>query len=120
MAERIQFVTHQGKKILLIDFTQCRPEEILQMLPDIQEMVTSEPRASLLTLADFTGAQVRRDVADRIKRILVLDRPHVKHSALVGVEKLPSVFLDAFRTFSRRELPAFKTREEALDWLVTE
>ena len=118
MEERIRFITHQGKKILLIDFSHCSAEEILHLLPDVQELITSEPRSSVLTLGDFTGAEVRKEVADRLKQTLVFDRPYVKHAALVGVEKIPRVFLDSFKTFSQRELPDFKTRQEAMDWLV--
>ena len=120
MDDRIKFVSHQDKKILFIDFSQCTAKEILLMLPEIQDIITSEPRDSVLSMADFTGAEIRHDVADSIKKTLVFDRPHVKHSALVGVEKVPKVFLDAFKTFSRRELPIFQTREEAMDWLVQE
>ena len=120
MEERIRFINHQGKKILLIDFSQCLAEEILKLLPDVQDVITSEPRNSVLALGDFTDAEVRRDVADRIKQTLVFDRPYVKHAAWVGTEKIPKVFLDAFKTFSQRELPPFKTRQEALDWLVKE
>jgi hypothetical protein len=28
------------------------------------------------------------------------------------------VFYENFKSFSQRELPVFKTREEAMDWLV--
>jgi hypothetical protein len=59
-------------------------------------------------------------VATRAKEVLVLDRPYVKKSALIGTENLPHVFYENFKSFSQRELPIFKTREEALEWLVTE
>ena len=39
---------------------------------------------------------------------------------MVGAESLPEVFYKALKTFARREFPRFKTREEALDWLVRE
>ena len=52
--------------------------------------------------------------------MLVLDRPYVKKSAWVGTENLPHVFYENFKSFSQRELPTFKTREEGLDWLVRE
>ena len=55
-----------------------------------------------------------------MKEVAVSDRPYVKRSAIVGAEGLPKVFYEALRTFSRREFPRFKTREEALDWLVKE
>jgi len=52
--------------------------------------------------------------------VLVLDRPYVKKSAWIGTENLPRVFYENFKSFSQRELPLFKTREEALEWLTTE
>ena len=75
---------------------------------------------SVLTLADFGGAQIDKNVATRLREILVLDKPFVKRSAWVGTESLPHVFYEHFKSFSQRELPLFKTREEAMDWLVQE
>ena len=50
----------------------------------------------------------------------MLDRPYLKRSAWVGTESLPKIFYEHMKSFSQRELPSFKTREEALDWLVGE
>ncbi len=75
---------------------------------------------SVLTLADFTGAEIDKKVAIRIKEVLALDRPYVKRSAWVGTESLPHVFYENFKSFSQRDFPTFKTREEAMDWLVAE
>jgi len=50
----------------------------------------------------------------------VFDRPYVKRAAMVGAEHFPRVFYDALKIFSQREFSRFKTREEAMDWLVEE
>ena len=50
----------------------------------------------------------------------MFDKPFVKKSALIGTETLPKEFYEQMKIFSRRELPIFKTREEALAWLVEE
>jgi hypothetical protein len=36
----------------------------------------------------------------------------------VGVDSMPRVFYQNIKSFSQRDLPTFKTREEAMDWLV--
>jgi hypothetical protein len=36
----------------------------------------------------------------------------------MGAENFPHAFAESLRSFSRREFPAFKTREEALEWLT--
>jgi hypothetical protein len=63
---------------------------------------------------------VDKSVATRMKEVLVRDRPYVKRSAWVGVESVPKVYYENIKTFSQRDFPPFKTREEAMDWLVEE
>jgi hypothetical protein len=118
--ERLHFVKHKGHAIYVIDLSHCTPKEILLLLEMIRANISRHAPGSVLTLADFTGAQVDKQVATRAKEILVLDRPYVKKSAWVGTESLPHVFYENFKSFSQRDFPTFKTREEAMDWLVEE
>lgn len=118
--ERLSFVKHKEKAIFLIDFSDCKIKEMLLLLDQVRAAVAQHEKGSVLTLADFTGAEVDKKVATRIKEVLTLDRPYVKKSAWVGTEDLPHVFYENFKSFSQREFPTFKSREEAMDWLVRE
>ena len=118
--ERLRFVKHKGVAIFLIDFSECTTDKVLMLLEHVRAQIARHDKDSLLTLADFTGAQVDKNVATRIKEVLTLDRPFVKRSALVGADSIPHVFYQNFKSFSRREIPAFATREEAMDWLVAD
>ncbi len=118
--DRLRFVKHKGQAIFVIDFSHCSGKEMMVLLELIRADISRHAPGSLLTLADFTGAQIDKQVATRAKEVLVLDRPYVKKSAWVGTESLPKVFYEHFKSFSQRELPTFKTREEAMDWLVEE
>jgi hypothetical protein len=120
MKQRVRFLKYRGKKILLVDFTHCTAEQMFAVLEEVRQTVSSQPPASLLTLADHTGAQIDKAVATRIKEVLVLDRPYVKRSAWIGTESLPNAFYENFKNFSQREFPTFATREEAMDWLVSD
>jgi hypothetical protein len=119
MEDRIRFIEHQAKQILLVDVSHCTPAEVAKIVLLVPSYVTSEPRGSVLLLADFTGAEFDRIAIDRLKESAVFDRPHLKRSAWVGIENLPKVFYEHIKNFSQRDLPAFKTREEAMDWLVS-
>ncbi len=120
MDERISFITHRGKSIMVIDFSHLEPKDLLLLLDLVQRTVARHDRGSLLTLADLTGAHVDRDVATHMKEVLVRDRPFVKRSAWVGVDSIPKVYYDNIKSFSQRDFPPFKTRAEAMDWLVKE
>ncbi len=117
-AERLRFIKHKGQVIFLIDFSQCAAKEILLLLDQIRAHVARHEPGTMLILADFSGAEVDKTVATRLKQVLVLDRPYVKKSAWIGTESVPHVFYENFKNFSQRDFPTFKTREEALEWLV--
>ena len=91
---------------------------MLILLGEIQDIVTERPKGSVLVLADFAGAEIDKEVATRMKEVLVFDRPYVKKAAWVGAENVPKVFYERFKQFSQRDLPIFDTREEGLEWLV--
>jgi hypothetical protein len=120
MEDRIGFIEHKGKQILLVDVSHCTPAEVAKVVLLVPSYVTTEPRGSVLLLADFTGAEFDRIAIDRLKESAVFDRPHLKRSAWVGIEKLPKVFYEHIKNFSQRDLPAFETRAQAMDWLVSE
>ncbi len=120
MDDRIHFTEHQGKRILLLDFSHASAPEMQLLLEYVRVTVARHARESLVTLSDYTGSTVDHAVATRIKEVLTLDRPFVKKTAWVGTEGIPNAFMENFRNFSQREIVTFKTREEAMDWLVGE
>ncbi|SRR5579872_3618122 len=117
---RLRFLKHKGHPIFLIDFSHCQGKDMLVLLDLVRADVARHAPASVLTLADFSGAKIDKAVATKIKEVLVLDRPYVKKSAWVGTDSLPHVFYENFKNFSQRDFPTFETREQAMDWLVTE
>ncbi len=118
MEDRIRFIQHEGHRILLVDLSHCSAAEVKKISELTPQFVMQHPKGSLLLLADFTGAEFDRDTLTRMKETAVFDRPHLKKSAWVGTESLPQIFYEHIKVFSQRDLPTFKTREEALQWLV--
>ena len=120
MDDRIHFVEHRGKQILLLDFSHANSNEMQLLLEYVRATVAKHPHESLVTLADFTSATVDHAVATKVKEVMALDRPFVKKTAWVGAESIPHAFMENFHNFSQREIVTFKTREEAMDWLAGE
>lgn len=118
MEDRIRFIQHKGHKILLVDLSHCAAPEVKRIADLVPKFVSSHPKGSLLLLADFAGAEFDREAVTSMKEGTVFDRPYLKKSAWVGTENLPKIFYEHIKVFSQRDLPTFKTREEALDWLV--
>ena len=118
MLERIQFINHQKKQILLVDFSNCPAGEVDEIARAVPDYVITQPRGSVLVLSDFTGASFDQDAIRAMKESAVFDKPYIKKSAWVGAESMPEASRETLKSFSRREFPTFKTRQEALNWLV--
>ena len=120
MEERIRFITHRGQPVLLVDISNCSSAEMIELAHMVPAYVAEQPKGSVLLLADFSGAKFDKTALESLKQATVFDRPHLKRSAWVGTETLPRIFYENLKAFSQRELPTFKTREEALEWLVAD
>jgi len=118
--DRVRFLTHQGKQVLLVDYSGCTRQTLLDILREREHIVMAQPPGSVLLLVDATGAQLSKNTIEEIKKVAVRERDRVKRSALVGEETIPKVLSDSVRTFSARDYRAFPSREAALDWLVKE
>jgi orotidine-5'-phosphate decarboxylase len=120
MDDRIHFFEHKGKRILMLDFSHATAPQMQLLLEYVRVTIAKQGRESVNVLADFEGAEIDHTVAMKIKEVLTLDRPFVKKSAWIGAEGIPKAFMENFHSFSRREFVTFKTKEEALEWLVAE
>jgi hypothetical protein len=116
--ERIRVVTHRGQRILLVDMTDCKEEEVAKIADDVPKAVASEPSGTVLLLADFSHSQLTRANLERIKVAAAFNRPHLKRSAWVVTSNLPKPAHDVVQKFSTRQIPIFGTREQALEYLV--
>lgn len=118
MDKRIQFISHRGKQILLVDFSNSSANEVEGIARRVPDYVTVKARRSVLVLADFTGASLNHEAVRALQQSAVFDKPYVKKSAWVGAASLPGNFHHEMKTFSGREYPVFGSRNEALAWLA--
>jgi len=44
--------------------------------------------------------------------------PHVRRAAVIGINGLQRLIYEGVQAFTRRRIPLFESRREALDWLV--
>jgi mannose/fructose-specific phosphotransferase system component IIA len=77
MTDRIRFITHRGKQILLVDLSNCSTAEVEKIIRTVPGVVTTRTRAraSVLILSDFTGASVDEEAVRAMKENAVFDKP---------------------------------------------
>ncbi len=67
MDDRIRFIEHRGKQILLLDFSHANAREMQLLLEYVRVTVAQHAHESIVTLGDYTGAEVDHAVATKIK-----------------------------------------------------
>jgi hypothetical protein len=75
MTDRIRFITHQSKQVLLVDLSNCSAAEVEKTCRAVPDAVTARPRSSVLALTDFTRASVDHEVIQVMKESAVFSRP---------------------------------------------
>jgi hypothetical protein len=119
--DRVRFITHKGKKVLLVDYTDLADEsKLLKMIDQREFLVDSQPKNSVLMIINVTGAKFSKEVLTRAKEANVYDLPYVRRAALVGVEDRQKPAVDAVAMFANRRRENFATLAEALDWIVAD
>jgi hypothetical protein len=113
-----EIVLYKGKKIVLVDISNTNTEQILAALPAAQKQIAFLPPKSALILTDVTNTVYNKEVSAAIKEFSAKNTPYVRASAVVGVDGLRSVLLQAVTMITHREIKACKTRDEAIEWLA--
>jgi hypothetical protein len=117
-SERIQFVNHNGKEILLLDFSNSQADEVLRIIDQATEVIRTRPERSLLTLTDVTNARFNEAVGQGMKEFSLHNKPFVRAGAVVGITGLKRIIFGAVMAFSQRKLEPFDDRQQALTWLA--
>ncbi|HWO88813.1 MAG TPA: hypothetical protein VNL98_06660 [Gemmatimonadales bacterium] len=118
-SDRIRWIEHKGKRILLHDFSHItNPFDVLPAVEASRAIVAVQPKGSLLALTDVTGSRFNKEIVDALKSLANHNKPFVKAGAVVGLSGLQRVVYVAITQFTGRRLPTFETAEQAMDWLV--
>jgi hypothetical protein len=118
--ERIQFITHKDKRVLLEDFTNMKPgAEFSETIQKAQALIAKQPPKSVLALFDATGTTFNNEVLAQMKEFTKANTPYVKLATVVGITGITNIALAAVSKFSGREFHSFKTRAEALEYMAT-
>ena len=118
--EKTQFINYKGKKVLVEDFTNLKAgPEFTNFILQAQTIIARQPPKSVLAVFDATGSTFDSNILNNMKEFTKANTPYIKASAVVGINGLLNVALVAVAKFSGRDFVTFKTRNEALDWLIT-
>ncbi|MDO8848260.1 MAG: hypothetical protein Q7W51_07750 [Coriobacteriia bacterium] len=119
----VQWIDHAGKRILYVDYSQCKTEEEMLAIYEMQaQQMRLQPRTSLV-LSSFGGASIgsaymkRVSEGGRTQGDLLLDK-----AAFLGVDGLKGILFDGYVrvTGLGDKVKTFDNEADALAWLTND
>jgi hypothetical protein len=115
---RLEFLTYKGKRILLIDFSHLKAEQVLLVIDEAKGVIARQPERSVLTLTDLTEMHFDENIMAALKEYVTHNKPYVKAGAVVGAKGLLAVVKMGVERASLRKLTDFDSRAAAQEWLI--
>jgi hypothetical protein len=116
-----KWIEHKGKKVLYVDVRKASSQEFVAALREGDALARASP-SKILYLGNIEDAATSREVMKEIRQIADrMGRKMLIKLAVVGVTGVKKILMDAVvGMFDKSGVPvrAFKTEQDALDWLV--
>ena len=117
----IQKIIYKGKTIIHADFTELKEQGMMDQVDKVVEILLTENKAQLLMYEygkkNYATPNYMRHLKEATRKTI----PFVGKSVLVAELNLPRrLILRAYNLVFNRDVRAFPTKEEALQYLTDE
>jgi hypothetical protein len=117
---RVRFIEHMGKRVLFINYSHCDVAMLKAVAEEGHRVIAQQPPNSVLTLNDMTGTTFDKESVAVVQARVAANAPYVRRAAVIGISGLQRLIYESVQIFTRRRLPLFESRQQALAWLVQE
>jgi hypothetical protein len=117
---RSTWIEHKGKKIFYQDFSKhfYNSAAVRAELEEVQKVVTSQPRDSVLVLSDFRDTSVGSDLLSSMNAASAATKSYVRRTAVLGVTGMKRKLADLLTALTGQPLKYFDDIESAKNWLA--
>lgn len=115
----ISYITHKGKKILYIDYSQCKTiESTLELLEQVKQEYL-KTTGEIRTLNNFEGAFGSSEYMKKANQYgkEIFNQRTAKNAAL-GISGIKKILLLGYNAIVKDKIMPFETKEAALDYLA--
>jgi hypothetical protein len=116
---RTTFSEYQGKRIAHLNFAGISKEdEALAAIAEAAKIIQGQPPKSVYTLTNVKDSRFTSAVLGATKKLASENAPFVRAGAVVGMGQLQKAAYLTVMYFSKRNISAFDTEEEAKEWIA--
>ena len=119
---RSKWIEHNEKKIFYQDFSKLfyNSSAVISELNEVQKIVASQPKNSVLVLTDMRDTNVGKDVLPTMNAASSATKDYVKKTAVLGVTGIKRKLADMLTSLTGQPLKYFDSMEDAKNWLTQE
>ena len=116
------WIEHKGKKIFYQDFSKnfYNSAAVKAELAEVQKIVTSQPKDSVLVLSDFRDTTVGSELLSSMNAASTATKAYVNKTAVLGVTGIKRKMADLLTALTGQPLKYFDDLESAKNWLTEE
>lgn len=113
-------ITYKGKKIIYLNFSDLKKKpNIIKLESDGGNFIQQCDINSALVLTNMKNMFFDYEIRNHFIEVAKANHPYVKASAVFGLYGLISLMYGNFIKKSGRNIKLFKSKKEALDYLVS-
>jgi len=118
--ERISEFTRDGKNFIYIDCSNLKKnEDFVKIVDIVQQIIVKYPEQSVYTITNVENIIFDTETKEIAGNCLKYNEPYVKCGAVIGLDGIKKIMVNAVFKFSgRRPLQFFYTKEKAIEWLL--
>jgi hypothetical protein len=113
-------LTHNGKAITLHDYRGLEGEDYANAILHNMQLAEEEQSQDRLVLIDATDTVVSKEVMKAYKTIAEKTSPKISKTGVIGATGIQQLFVATISNLFKLNVRAFRSKEQALDWLTSE
>lgn len=116
--DRIKKITHKGKEIIHIDYSDCRGEDMIAVAAKVTELIIAENKEVLLFSIFNKKNYITPSVMKQLESGLKLIECLTKKNAVTGLSRPQLWILKGVNLWIKKKIYPFESTEQALDFLA--
>lgn len=117
--ERARYQSHEGRRILYVDYSGIQSaEELEQAANRATRLVRAEPPRSVLMLLNFSGVPFGLRIIRILGEAAAANADFVRARAIMGIPEIAGPSVGAVAEYTGRPLQLFEDETAAVKWLL--
>jgi len=114
----VELIQISGKEIISIDYSGCKPAEMITLFDQAKEIILTK-KGDCLLLANFERSYITSQFMRHAEKEMLTVSHLIKKNSFIGMTLPQRMILKGFQLFiGKDEYVSFDNRQEAIDYLV--